>query len=334
VNTNSGLQFELFGIPIKVLWIFFLTAFLLNFGLRDPAYIVVWIAIVFVSILVHELGHAFVYRRYGIAPSIQLQGFGGVTFGRSLPVGKDLLVSLAGPAVGLVIGGALWWVDNHVIIRDPLLATAVMWMWWVNIVWAIFNLLPMMPLDGGNAFNAVLSLIFRRDMTRPMRYISIVTALGVIVWALQLRQIYVALFCAWFILMNIQGLQSDPRFTRYEPTVTRGPKLAKGPKPPKQKRAGRSRSKRTPPPPAPAWTPEPPSRPPTSPISTVGWQQGAPRGRTFGQEIDTASQALADGQPELAAIAVDRARRLAVTADDRTVVDHLQQEVARRTASG
>jgi hypothetical protein len=71
------LQFRLFGIPVQVLPFFFLTALLI--GPHDLRGAVLWVPIVFVGVLAHELGHAAAIRNQGFAPAIQLHGFGGAT---------------------------------------------------------------------------------------------------------------------------------------------------------------------------------------------------------------------------------------------------------------
>jgi len=103
------------------------------------------------SVLVHELGHAFAARAYGLGPiSIVLHGFGGLTrFARRPSHGQGVVVGLAGPVSGMAVGIlalplALWagmapgWVSGtlDIVVR-------------INIFWSLFNLLPMYPLDGG-----------------------------------------------------------------------------------------------------------------------------------------------------------------------------------------
>ena len=77
--TLPGLRFRLFGFPVTIGVDFLLITVLLGFGSRPGAYLIEWLLVVAVSILIHELGHAFVLRRYNINPEIRLWGMGGLT---------------------------------------------------------------------------------------------------------------------------------------------------------------------------------------------------------------------------------------------------------------
>src|SRR5689334_12648737 len=104
-------KFRAFGIPVAVEGWFWLATVFLGGGLQahSPeawAGVAVWTAVVLVSILVHELGHALVGRRFGASPSIRLHAFGGVTFlpGPHLTRAQNTFVSAAGPLAGLLLG--------------------------------------------------------------------------------------------------------------------------------------------------------------------------------------------------------------------------------------
>ena len=79
--TQADLHFRLFGFPVRVHPFFWVVSLLLGMGGRDRpirSNVLIWVAVVFVSILVHELGHAFMQRYYGGHPWITLYGFGGL----------------------------------------------------------------------------------------------------------------------------------------------------------------------------------------------------------------------------------------------------------------
>ena len=97
-------HFRILGIPIRVEPLFVVVAAL--FGIRlEPLWMVLgWMAIVFVSVLVHELGHAVTYRFLGQRSAIVLHGFGGFTVPtgggrRVLSKPKSVFVSISGEAV-------------------------------------------------------------------------------------------------------------------------------------------------------------------------------------------------------------------------------------------
>ncbi|MDP9817843.1 Zn-dependent protease [Spirilliplanes yamanashiensis] len=110
------------------------------------------------SVLLHELGHALTARRYGIGVrGITLELLGGYTeMDRDAPSARvDLLVSLAGPAVSAVLGGFA--AVAAAVLPDRTLADQLAFQLALgNIVVAVFNVLPGLPLDGGRALRAAV----------------------------------------------------------------------------------------------------------------------------------------------------------------------------------
>ncbi len=132
-------------------------------GLGEATYW--WMGVVgtlglFASIVVHELSHSLVARRFGLPMrGITLFIFGGVAeMDDEPPSAKaELFMALAGPAVSIVIGVA--GVAAYSVMRQswPVeVAAIVAYLGWINLVLAAFNLLPAFPLDGGRAFRAIL----------------------------------------------------------------------------------------------------------------------------------------------------------------------------------
>ena len=104
-----ALAFRLFGIPVRIhLWFWLMALWLWSLDRGHGwAGLLVWVAIVFQGVLMHELGHAFVGRVFGRSPRIELVALGGLTWWEqreSMSPGRSLLVSAAGPAVGILIG--------------------------------------------------------------------------------------------------------------------------------------------------------------------------------------------------------------------------------------
>ena len=105
-------EFSLLGIPVRVHPLFWLIILMLNGNLHDAGSVITWITAVFVSILVHELGHALVMRAYGFRPWITLYGLGGQASYdpryASSPKGSEplgqVLICLAGPVAGFSAG--------------------------------------------------------------------------------------------------------------------------------------------------------------------------------------------------------------------------------------
>lgn len=104
-ETPYDLRFNLLGIPVRVNPWFWGVAVVLGFGINDRNWpmVVVWVACVFVSILVHEFGHALMARSLGSSPSIVLWGMGGLCYSQAerQTLLQRLAVVLSGPAAGL-----------------------------------------------------------------------------------------------------------------------------------------------------------------------------------------------------------------------------------------
>jgi Zn-dependent protease len=204
------IQFRLFGIPVHVSVVFLLIALVLGqqSGARTPVLMAAWIVIMFVGILLHELGHALTARAYGQEPAIAIHGFGGTTMWQprgEVGPGKRALITLAGPVVGLVIGVPALVIAG--LLPEGSMAGQVMgFVYFVNLVWAIFNLVPMLPLDGGRIMASVLELLFGKGSLRFAYILSIVVAALFGVLMLWIGSYITLVFCAYFIYMNVQGL--------------------------------------------------------------------------------------------------------------------------------
>lgn len=112
----------------------------------------------FTSILLHELGHSFVALRYGIpVKNITLFIFGGVAqlSGRAKSADIEFRVAAAGPIVSLALSaifGLIWLVARNV----DFIAAPALWLATLNLILALFNLLPGFPLDGGRILRALV----------------------------------------------------------------------------------------------------------------------------------------------------------------------------------
>ncbi len=161
--TNGSLSLgRYFGIPVRAHWSMALVAVLFGVSLAGSLGVVAGIIAVvafFVSILAHEFGHALVARRYGVeTQSIDLWALGGVArLDREPPTPRaDGFIAAAGPLVSLLIGvasllgGAAIYGSDFFRESNPLL-----WVGFVNLLLAVFNMLPGAPLDGGRVLRAV-----------------------------------------------------------------------------------------------------------------------------------------------------------------------------------
>jgi Zn-dependent protease len=148
----------------------------------------VLVLLVFGTVVLHELGHVLVARRYGVRTrSILLLPIGGIARMDSMPSrpSHELLIAVAGPAVNVVIAAGLgvllvfvsepygpWNLDTQ---HGALLAQLL----WINVSLALFNLLPAFPMDGGRVVRALLSV-----RLEPVRATQLAARLGAAIAAL------------------------------------------------------------------------------------------------------------------------------------------------------
>ena len=212
------------GIRIGVNWSVLLIVALLAYGLaagQFPAeaphrpvaeYIVAAIitAVAYIgSLLAHELAHSLVARRNGVrVDGITLWLLGGVSRlqGEFPDPGAELRVAGAGPLASLVLGGVFWllaWGLHEAGVQGVVVA-ALAWLGFINILLAVFNVIPAAPLDGGRLLQAILWAITKDKLKAAMWSARSGQVFG---WALIVIGAYLVLArrdysWLWFIILG------------------------------------------------------------------------------------------------------------------------------------
>jgi len=205
--------FAIFGFPLRIDPFFFVTAWLIG-GRQEPLWMLVWVVVVLTGVLAHELGHAFAGRRLGLEPWIRLMAFGGMTGWmrpRQLTAGQNILISVAGPAVGISIGGAVLVAGFAGVFAgaSPAVLRVLDYVLWVNLGWGILNLLPILPLDGGHILASVAGLVAGRNGRIAARVFSIVLTVVIGLWALLAGEWWIAILGVVLTFANVQGLRAE-----------------------------------------------------------------------------------------------------------------------------
>ena len=167
---------RVWGIPIRMHLTFILLLAWIAWlgwsvdGLRASLWAVALIICLFACVVLHELGHSLVAMRFGAhVRSVTLLPIGGVASMKSIPEKpyQELLVSLAGPSVNLVIAAVLVAVRGgyHPLGEQSVfptnigeLADALVN---ANLILAVFNLIPAFPMDGGRVLRSLLALFLK-----------------------------------------------------------------------------------------------------------------------------------------------------------------------------
>ena len=161
------------------------------------------------SLLAHELAHSLVARRNGVrVDGITLWLLGGVSRlqGEFPDPGAELRVAGAGPLASLVLGGVFWllaWGLHEAGVQGVVVA-ALAWLGFINILLAVFNVIPAAPLDGGRLLQAILWAITKDKLKAAMWSARSGQVFG---WALIVIGAYLVLArrdysWLWFIILG------------------------------------------------------------------------------------------------------------------------------------
>lgn len=220
--TPYDVRFQLSGFPVRITPWFWLVAIILSGGHGSAIGILIFVLAVLLSIIIHELGHAWAFRYFGLSSHIVLYQFGGLaipdSFGsswgrRSLDPWQSAMVSAAGPLAQITAGilvvlsvafsghgmGSLGIFDAVIPTPDgeffasPELNELVHAFCWVSFYWAVFNLLPVLPLDGGQIMRDVLIAGGARNPIPTSLMISLCASGAMVLYGMQQRSPYLCL---------------------------------------------------------------------------------------------------------------------------------------------
>jgi len=172
-----------------------------------PGFLVLWVVVVLASVLLHEFGHAVAFRAYGYRPRIELHGMGGATSadtrGRLSP-GRSAVITLAGPAVGITLGGLALAIERGSgPIGSDLVRFLLRILVFVNLGWGVLNLVPIIPLDGGRVMAAALDKLTGGRGEAPSYLVFALFAGALIVPALLYGLPFAAILAGFFGVQNL-----------------------------------------------------------------------------------------------------------------------------------
>ncbi len=251
------LNFQFLGFPVRVTWTFWLVAAALGYShaqsidylygevYAEPnatpgkaALLAVWIGVMFVSILVHELGHTLAFRYFGIQSQIVLYHFGGLAIPdsftswrgartRRVSAVEQLVISAAGPVAQLLLGlivviialsmrcmpGSflLSWIPS---LGEGMSLPSNAWgfalidfLVYINFAWALLNLVPILPLDGGRIAQSLISIFGRREGLYEASVLSIVAGALLGLWFIRGGDQMLGIMLLVMGFSNLENLQ-------------------------------------------------------------------------------------------------------------------------------
>lgn len=229
--TRFDLRFPLFGVPVRVHPLFWLLGIFIGYRSGDLVQLLIWVGIIFVSILLHEFGHSMAMRVFGSGSYIVLYMFGGLAVPTSSPSRswiEQVIISLAGPFAGFLLviivlvavvaaGGFVGMstllgfipfpyavLPNGGIIVNSIIGALI----YINVFWGLINLLPVFPLDGGQTARAIFVRFDPWNGVTNALWLSVITGAvvavaGFVAW----RSFYMAFLFGMLALQSYQALQ-------------------------------------------------------------------------------------------------------------------------------
>ena len=254
-RTQFDLSFQVLGFPVRVHPFFWLVGLFLGYGGgTDGIGLITWLFAMFVSILIHELGHALMIRRYGRDAHIVLYAMGGLaiegrpqsSFGNPWSFDsfapyqpkprspqEQILISAAGPGIQLLLAalvvGVVYATGGFVrpvyipfpfpfpmlggeLAANENLQRLAVDMLYINIFWALLNLLPVLPLDGGQI---AMQVLMQHDSWGGMQralWLSVITGGAMAVFALLvMHQMFTAMLFASLAVSSYLAIQQTTR---------------------------------------------------------------------------------------------------------------------------
>jgi Zn-dependent protease len=230
-RTPYDLSFVLFGIPVRVHPMFWLVCLLFGMnGRSEPMGVLLWVVAVFVSILIHEMGHALAIRAHGWQPAITLHAMGGLASYRPTrrTTSSEIAIALAGPVAGFLFAafvlalisaaGHAVYFDWRALPHDPVdfepfanrrVNIFINYLLFINIFWGLVNLLPVLPLDGSHVARELLAVQSPGDGLRQSLVVSLVVGAAMALYAVtRMHDNYVAIMFGYLAYNSYAMLQS------------------------------------------------------------------------------------------------------------------------------
>ncbi len=221
--TEYDLHFRCFGFPVRVHPLFWLTSAIVIWNVSDRLDDkLVGVLAVFISILIHELGHAFAIRYYGGRSEVVLQAFGGYATCNVNPSRLgNIVIAAAGPAAGFLLWGVLELLvrqsPRQIATAHEYVRTFLGVLLWANWSWSLLNLIPVWPLDGGRIAHQVIGRFRAVDSWEWALKLSILVCVGMVSWcAFEFAQHghgdqFLMIMFALLGFQNFQTLQTSTR---------------------------------------------------------------------------------------------------------------------------
>lgn len=229
---SAAAVFRLFGFPVHVRPGFFMFMVLVVVA-QGPTFGIPFAVFMAVFTVIHELGHAFAARSTGAEAQIALDfmaGYAAFTPTRVLTKWERVGISFAGPGVQILLGGIVY-VAVRGGLQAPEAGNAIqLAVFWAGPMIGLFNLIPVLPFDGGHITEVAVETVIGERAHRFMEWFTIAVAIGAMVWmALDpnlVRFIFFALIPLLSVAASMSAERARERRARSQQVLARSEALA------------------------------------------------------------------------------------------------------------
>lgn len=227
--TPFDVRLVAFGIPIRVHPTFWLGSILFGSNLPTNQLIFVWVCCAFVSILVHELGHAITAESFGWPTEIVMYFGGGLAISqraRNNTPWRSIAVSLMGPVAGFLFLGVVIAVERTMGLSHSGILSALRvdqgtddarfyflsvfrFLWFMNLYWGLLNLIPVLPLDGGHILESFCEAMrFRNPTGIALKIGAVASGAAAYYFFTKLHQPFAGMLMLVLCVQSVGAMQS------------------------------------------------------------------------------------------------------------------------------
>lgn len=207
------------GIPVGFQPMFLVLIVILSINMGTVTECITFGICAVLGVLIHEFGHALTAKHYGLKPQIMLHGFGGVTMhSRSATDKQEFFITLAGPLAGLITGGIFFGiilvlssipVTAEILMQYKVFLSFLTFMFYVNLVWGIFNLIPIIPMDGSKVLNFIIRRFTdQKKAAKISAVIGFILVFGLLAWSLFQQSIWMIIISVFLLMSNFSAIKS------------------------------------------------------------------------------------------------------------------------------
>lgn len=204
-------------IPITIYPSFWIVSALIGFIYSQSIIgTLIWVSVIFISVLFHELGHAITALLFGYVPRIELVAMGGATYheGEGLPFWRRFFIIFNGPFFGFIlfiIATLLLQVKALYLSQVASILTLIQV---VNLFWTLVNLIPVIPLDGGQLLRCVLEAIFGIKGFRYTLIFGAILSLGISLFFFLYQQLFMGALFFLFAFQSYDAFRKTKKITK------------------------------------------------------------------------------------------------------------------------